>query len=236
MVPLRWLPVFLVFVLGCTNERKTPTTNADADADTDTDTDTDTTNVTDTGTASDDSILINFDATDCDADATVVAPGPGESNMLAAAVLGPGTWPYEVTMVNVALANEPTGAATCDASQAHEVLIWVVSSSEGEPPSNTVPDYVLSAESTEPIEDPARILSLPVDPPLVLERNEVIVVALRFSGNYPDTSCIAACGADFIEGADFWSNGVDAPYYWQPLSDFNISSNLWIWAEGGVLQ
>ena len=229
---MRWIPGLLFMVACVFGETGRPSSEADTDTDTDADTDTD----TDTDTDADaESFLINFDAESCGSATTTVAPGPGESEMLAAALLGPASWPYQVNAVNVGLANAESGGAECDASLAHEISVWVLEPGVLEPPTATDPDYTLSVGEVMTT-DPARLLSRPLDPPLVLNQGQNIAVAIRFSGTFPDTSCVNACSAEFESGLDFWSNAQDPPYDWQLLSDFGILSNLWIFAEGELLD
>ncbi|MEZ4322487.1 MAG: hypothetical protein R3F61_33780 [Myxococcota bacterium] len=220
---MRWWPVLVA--LGCAGEKVTDVPEADADVDADADSDAD------ADADVDDTVLLNFPA-DCNI-VTAIGPGTGESNHLAGVALSPpaGGWPWRADRVKIALSNEAQDVLTCDASRAHTAFVWVLEPSETRPPNDRDADQELSFGTLE-TDDPVRLLTGALDPPIVLSEGQKLAVAVQFAGTYPDSSCLTACNRNYTELVDFWSNAAARPYDWSYLGDFGIESNLWIFAEG----
>lgn len=158
---------------------------------------------------------------------------PEEAGQLAATVLTPDAYPFEVSRVAYAMVRDLDD--DCVSTFAHRVEVFVIDGDK--PPANpsTEASTFVSIAIEESLEDVAlRIVEPELDPPIVLEDGQSVVVAISLDADV-DASvslCLDSCVGDATPGVDFWSYAAAEPYNWTVLT---WPANFTIYAVGRAL-
>ena len=230
---LLFLALGMVFALGACSESEGDDDDAtagdddDATAGDDDDTtagdDDDTTAGDDddsSGTAGD--LLVNFP--DPCKQWIAVMPLSGEEGQLAAARLTPPHWPFDVDKVVYQLLHGDQEGVHCNAEYPHRVELFTA---EGPAPAVTPGDVLVVVTGEDEVQGTERIVVVDLDPPITIEQDEDLFVAVELTGNYPDVGCLSMCtdGATH-DDRNWWSNATEAPYSWAELSSYGVMGNL----------
>ncbi len=147
---------------------------------------------------------------------------PGEADYLAATVLTPDAYPFEVTHVEYEL----IAGGACNSTFPHVVHAFAVGAQVPASPS-LGPFFASAVVEYDPSATNGRHVALPLETPLVLQPGESVAIAVRLAVNASITEsiCLATCMDSTTPGLDFWSNGVAEPYLWQDLvSEFGLAN------------
>jgi hypothetical protein len=139
---------------------------------------------------------------------------PGENRQWAASVMTPPGAPFAVENVSYRLVQQ----GACDAGVAHTVNVFVTR--DGRPAAR--PD-VLRTFTVDEASLPAGgtlTKTLRLDPPLVVEDGEKLVVSVQLPNDGTRRVCLPTCADRYTPGTSWWSNAVNAPFSWVDLSSF----------------
>ncbi len=204
--------------------------DATADDDDATADDDDTTGAADdddsSGTGSD--LLANFP--DPCKQWTAVMPLSGEEGQLAAARLTPPHWPFSVDKVVYQLLHGDQDGVQCNAEYPHRLELFTA---EGPAPAAEPADVLVMVTEEDDVQGTERIVVVEIDPPITIEQDEDLFVAVELTGNYPEVGCLSMC-TDGVTHDDrnYWSNATEAPYSWAELSGYGVMGNLVVVAYG----
>lgn len=161
---------------------------------------------------------------------TAVMPLQGEEGQLAAARLTPPYWPFDVDKVVYQLLHGEQDGVQCNAAQSHRVELFMADTAD--PPAEPADVTVVVTEEDE-VEGTERLVVMDFDPPLSIEQDEHLFVAVELTGTYPDVGCLSMCtdGTTF-DDRNWWSNATEAPYSWAQLSGYGVMGNLVVVAYG----
>lgn len=143
---------------------------------------------------------------------------PEEAGQLAATVLTPEVYPFEVTSVTYAMVQKLN--LDCVSTLAHRVEVSVI---DGDTPlsnpSADAPAFASIAIDESLEELPLRILEPKLDPPLVLQEGQSLVVSVSLEADVDAnvSLCLDTCVGDATIGVDFWSQAAAEPYDWLAL-------------------
>lgn len=154
---------------------------------------------------------------------------PDEVGHLAATVLTPPTYPFEVAQVAYDL-DGSTRPDVCDSMLAHRVELYVI---EGTVPPADPADAVSILTIDVDADEAAvltRTVTLDLETPIVLAEGQSLVVAVEMPGNddLSKSLCVVACfDTGGVAGLDWWSNATESPYAWADMVDaFGFTSNF----------
>ena len=164
---------------------------------------------------------------------------PDEASHLAAAILTPETYPFEVTRLHYALGG-PEDMDICNETLGHRVDVFVTQAGPlAQAPSETEP-FLSFDVPADPMAGGEREVDIELDDALILEEGEALVVAVEMRSDELDTRlCLALCepGGGAIEGVDWWSNAAEEPYSWADLvAAFGFTQNIALEAYGNSLD
>lgn len=174
------------------------------------------------------SVLSNADIEGCAVGALVSPVLPDEASHVAAGKLTPQSYPFAVGVVGYKL----SVSATCTATVAHRVDVYVTTSDAIEEEPTVVATFAVDA-SSEDAAAPFFSNELVLDPPIVLQVGEQLVVAVEQAADptFSRSTCLAGCLGG-TSGVNFWSNASEPPYPWGDLvEDFNFNVNYLVWAK-----
>jgi hypothetical protein len=161
---------------------------------------------------------------------TAVMPLSGEEGQLAASRLTPPHWPFSVDKVVYQLLHGDQDGVQCNAEYPHRVELFTA---EGPAPAAVPADVLVVVTEEDEVQGTERIVVVDLDPPITLEQDEDLFVAVELTGNYPDVGCLSMC-TDGVTHDDrnYWSNANEAPYSWAELSGYGVMGNLVVVAYG----
>lgn len=144
----------------------------------------------------------------------------------AATRLTPPSTPYTVTSIYYTLAHDP---GTCDADQAHQVLVFT---GTGTMPPATPAGVTLAIAppATPTTAGDARLVERRLDTPLVVAAGESLYVAVQMvRGTTP--LCLYECLDPGTADRNWWSAGTTAPFPWRTLASYGNDGTLMIGAR-----
>lgn len=154
--------------------------------------------------------------TDC-AEPFYLQPAPGEYGHYAAVRFTPPHYPFMLQYVTYELGDE--SAVKCNASLAHEVLIWV--GNDQFPDAEPELLEVLNVPAKSRPKEQLSTITVPLPDYLRVEQGEHLFVAVRMAGTTSGSLCLLQCSSMAITPeANFWSNATAEPFSWQDLEDF----------------
>lgn len=168
-------------------------------------------------------VLTNFTAM-C-AEGGALGPAAGEESHLAVSVIPVADTPFSITDLRARLHHGSVAGATCDASGAHQLIVWT--SDSAEPSASPAVQRRLTFPAEEVLGD-FRMLSAALDEPLQVNEGEFVFVAVDFGGSHPNVGCIDTCRSDAAPGMSWWSNAAAAPYSWSDLGESPPGGSLYI--------
>ncbi len=162
---------------------------------------------------------------------------PDEAGHLAATILTPDAYPFEVTRVLYELGGDNLGG-TCNSTLAHHVEVFITPDGVLTDAPSGMAEFVSIDVPEDAMAMGGRTVELELPTPIMLERGDSIVVAVALEAN-ADTSasvCIRTCSDDGgIAGIDWWSNAALEPYFWADMvADFAFATNFTARAFGTV--
>ena len=175
-------------------------------------------------------LLTNFPAS-CSSWSAVM-PLAGEEGHLAAGRLTPPSWPFTVDRVVYSLLHGSQDGLECNAEYAHRVELFTGTSPTPDA-SPTAP--TVEAVPEDEVSGAERLVVVDLDPPLTIEQDEHLFVAVELVGSYPDVGCLSLCNdGQTYDDRNWWSNATAAPYSWAQLADYGVPGNLVVVAYGSV--
>ena len=195
-------------------------TDADADADADGDADADADSDADADGDADHGLVVvsNVDH-DCLAENSVIAL-PENGGHRAAVRLTPPATPFTVVSVRWVLAG---GGDQCANGLAHRTEVWV----EPAVAPAASPDVLAFVETEASAGEPGpRVFELTLADPIVLNDGDSLYVSVEMVVADAELICFAACGDEFEEDRNYWSNATAAPYDWAALATFGVDLQL----------
>jgi hypothetical protein len=185
-------------------------------------------------------VLHHADLPCAEEDYSTIAPYiPDEVGHYAATRLTPEDYPFEVTGISYTAGS--TFNDECNGGLAHTVELYVVSSQA--PTASPSSDGTLAqthavdaiAGTDAPYE---RKVDIELADSIVLEDGQSLVVAVKQTGNDPDSPTVATCllacqSPGSVAGVDYWSNAAAEPFAWADMvTDFGFTQNFVIAARG----
>ena len=173
-------------------------------------------------------LLTNFPA-NCSSWSAVM-PLAGEEGQLAAGRLTPPSWPFVVDRVVYSLLHGSQDGVDCNAESSHRVELFTGTSPT--PAASPAAPLIVAVEEDE-VSGVERLVVVDLDPPLTVEQDEHLFVAVELVGTYPDVGCLSLCtDGQTYDDRNWWSNATAAPYSWAQLTDFGVPGNLVVVAYG----
>jgi len=164
---------------------------------------------------------------------TLLAPDPGEEGHRAAARLTPPSYPFEVSQLRYMVGDGPAGNVECSGTLSHLVEIYVDSAAA--PPESPNPAFSVTIPTGTPemIGHIGRTILQEVSPPVRLEQDEHLFVAVQLCGTHPDVLCLQVNSGDpYDSDRNYWSSAATAPYGWTELDSFGLTGDIMIDAYG----
>jgi hypothetical protein len=154
---------------------------------------------------------------------------PDEAGDLAAARITPPSYPFEVTSVSYKLTGQ---TAVCGTDIAHAVRVFAAPTADA-PPAEPADVQRIEVDGAA-TDERARIVTLPLDTPIVLEDGEDLFVAIEMAANQALTVavCLDGCAIQAEDRRQFWSTESEAPHSWATLYSYGIAQDYAIWATG----
>jgi len=160
---------------------------------------------------------------------SAVMPLAGEEGQLAAARLSPPTWPFTIDRIVYSLLHGEQGDVECNAGYSHRVELFTGTS----PLPDATPTATVVVVPEEVVQSTERLVVMDLDPPLTLQQDEHLFVAVELVGVYPDVGCLSLCTDGQTYGdRNWWSNATAAPYSWAQLDSYGVPGNLVVVAYG----
>jgi hypothetical protein len=161
-------------------------------------------------------VVLSVAPVPCELDTTTFPLVAYEIGHHAATVLTPTEYPTQITTVVYQLNDE---GGPCDNTVAHAVEVFVIDREA--PPANPSQQPVFQAIPIPPAPGThgLRIVEVELEPAIVLEEGQSIVVAVVIGADDEQThvTCISSCLNGGVEGADFWGSAVSEPIPWSDL-------------------
>jgi hypothetical protein len=148
-----------------------------------------------------------------------VLPLAGEESHYIAARLTPPSYPFSVTDVQYTLSS----GGDCVPGLAHQVQVYATTTTT--PPGTPVVHETIPVPTIATTMD--RMVSLPLNAPLVLTAGEHLIIAIQNSGVSPNVTCVVTCDdVNAIADRNWWSNAGAPVFPWATLSSFGLDTTV----------